>query len=258
MTAAQQLHLPGAAPAKRCPRCKLTLPLSDFSPKSKKRGDLRPATYCNPCRRALTAKYQGYEPVSREVTCDDLFSSIRASYPAGSTVEIKQVPGFPDYFVGSDGSLWGTRGRSGKRPGAVRRIKPGLDKDGYQKSILYARDKRRRYVRIHRLVLEVFVGPAPDGMDGAHNNGDQLDNRLVNLRWDTHHNNILDKHKHGTWQEGDKASHRKLNSDQVREIKRTLLHEGISAASRLAQRYDVGLTSIYDIAKGKRWRSVTA
>ncbi|MCG7596363.1 NUMOD4 motif-containing HNH endonuclease [Mycobacterium sp. PSTR-4-N] len=51
---------------------------------------------------------------------------------------------------------------------------------------------------IHRLVLETFVGPCPDGTEACHNNGDRFDNRLDNLRWDTPSNNNRDKRSHGT------------------------------------------------------------
>lgn len=52
--------------------------------------------------------------------------------------------------------------------------------------------------RVHRLVLEAFVGPCPPGMEGCHNNGDPTDNRLANLRWDTRRSNVLDSVRHGT------------------------------------------------------------
>lgn len=52
--------------------------------------------------------------------------------------------------------------------------------------------------KVHRLVLETFVGPRPEGAEACHNNGDKLDNRLTNLRWDTPGANARDKLAHGT------------------------------------------------------------
>lgn len=57
--------------------------------------------------------------------------------------------------------------------------------------------RRERGLRVHRLVLEAFVGPCPPGMECCHNNGDPSDNRVENLRWDTKKANVADRRKHG-------------------------------------------------------------
>ena len=54
------------------------------------------------------------------------------------------------------------------------------------------------HVKVHRLVLETFVGPCPDGMECLHINGDPGDNRVENLRWGTHAENMQDSLAHGT------------------------------------------------------------
>lgn len=54
------------------------------------------------------------------------------------------------------------------------------------------------YAYVHRLVLETFLGSAPDGMEACHNNGDPTDNRLANLRWADHTSNVMDSIDHGT------------------------------------------------------------
>jgi hypothetical protein len=53
--------------------------------------------------------------------------------------------------------------------------------------------------KVHQLVALTFVGPCPaEGMEVCHSNGDSADNRVENLRWDTHGNNLCDKTRHGT------------------------------------------------------------
>lgn len=51
---------------------------------------------------------------------------------------------------------------------------------------------------VHRLVLLAFVGPAPDGMECCHCDGNAANNRIENLRWDTHLENMRDLVRHGT------------------------------------------------------------
>ena len=51
---------------------------------------------------------------------------------------------------------------------------------------------------VHGLVLEAFVGPRPVGYEASHLNGQRPDNRLVNLRWETHAENDARRVDHGT------------------------------------------------------------
>lgn len=50
----------------------------------------------------------------------------------------------------------------------------------------------RQKLYVHRLVLMAFVGEPEPGMECCHNNDIRDDNRLVNLRWDTHQSNVDD------------------------------------------------------------------
>ena len=43
---------------------------------------------------------------------------------------------------------------------------------------------------VHRLVLETFVGPCPEGMECDHRNHNTADNRIENLAWITHSDNM--------------------------------------------------------------------
>jgi hypothetical protein len=54
-----------------------------------------------------------------------------------------------------------------------------------------------RHFRVHRLVLESFVGPCPDGMEALHANDIRDDNRLENLRWGTRTENLHDMVRNG-------------------------------------------------------------
>lgn len=92
--------------------------------------------------------------------------------------------------IGSGGP--GTRVMNGR----IRKQSIGI-KNGYYYVALSATDKRL----VHRLVLEAFVGPCPDGMECCHNDNNRLNNLVSNLRWDTRYNNVQDTRAAGThWQ----------------------------------------------------------
>lgn len=130
----------------------------------------------------------------------------------------------PNHQVGSDGSLW-TKSRfgpkNGERRGEYRRLKTSLDKDGYP-WVCFNIQGVRYYRHVHTLVLQTFVGLCPEGMEACHQDGDEENNHLSNLRWDTHSNNNQEKWKHGTQQTGDRNGNHKLTWDQVQDIRRRI------------------------------------
>lgn len=169
-------------------------------------------------------------------------------------VEYKIVPEFPAYRVGSDGSVWSLWER-GTRPSRLgrewRKLIGGIDKYGYRKVIL-CKTGKRKCVHVSNLILEVFVGKKPKEMECAHNNGNPRDDRLKNLRWDTHKNNIADKKKHNTNQEGEKHPRHKLSEIHVLEI-REKYKQGQKIA-QLATLYNITKSYAWAVANNKNWK----
>lgn len=77
-----------------------------------------------------------------------------------------------------------------------RLMKTQVSTTGYSAICLYRNGQQYGY-QIHRLVAAAFIGPCPVGMECCHNNGDNLDNRATNLRYDTPSENQLDVVRHG-------------------------------------------------------------
>jgi hypothetical protein len=110
------------------------------------------------------------------------------------------------------------------------------------------KNNKQKIVRPHKLVLEAFVGKAPQGMECCHNDGNQQNNRLENLRWDTPKNNHADKLKHGTSNTGERCNWAKLTKAQVISIR-----ADIRTQKEIATEYGVQQSQISRIKNGVRW-----
>ena len=114
----------------------------------------------------------------------------------------RPVVGFEDCYEVSDQGRVRSLDRMigaphGRRWHTGRILAPGAKSRGHL-FVNLSVDGKRCVRLVHLLVLQTFVGPRPDGMEGCHNNGDPSDNRLVNLRWDTKSENTKDRVRHGT------------------------------------------------------------
>jgi len=105
--------------------------------------------------------------------------------------------------------------------------------------------------QVHRLVLDAFVGPCPDGLEACHLDGDAGNNRVSNLRWDTSKANTDDMRRHGTLAVGAKMPHSKLSEPLVREIL-----SSVEPGTVLAKRYGVKPSTIWMVRHRKTWKHV--
>lgn len=174
----------------------------------------------------------------------------------GESVEYREVPDFPGYRVGSDGSVWSCLlpgGRRGARRSEVwRRRKTSLNSSGYPAvSIRYGGSgtpRRQRFVSVHILVMRAFVGPPPEGMEVAHNDGDKLNCRLTNLRYDTPTGNNRDKERHGTKLLGEKNPYAKLTAELVRAIR-----SDQDRTEVVAKKHNIHPETVRHVRSGRRW-----
>jgi hypothetical protein len=109
----------------------------------------------------------------------------------------------PAYEISNRGEVWSIERvviRSNGSPMTVvaKIIQQQLTTKGYHTVTLRDEQGRKRVFRVHRLVLEHFVGECPEGMEGCHGPAGKDDNSVGNLRWDTHSINQLDSVIAGT------------------------------------------------------------
>jgi hypothetical protein len=101
-----------------------------------------------------------------------------------------------------DRRVWSARGFWAALKGRV--IRPAALPTGHL-HVLLRHDGKRSNRQVHRMVLEAFVGPCPDGMEACHGDGDPANNALSNLRWDSRSANLKDAVRHGTHHEAKKT-----------------------------------------------------
>lgn len=170
----------------------------------------------------------------------------------------REVPGFEAYRVTPDGTVWSCWSRGGRQrrlTDSFRVKRPYVTSKGHRRVELRSSDGRTKVkFMVHRLVLELFVGPCPEGMEGCHNDGDPSNNRVCNLRWDTRLANRADRKAHGRNGDGVQQAQAKLTDDAVRDI-RSSRKRGVLLRV-LATKYGVSVAKIGQVATGKNWRHV--
>ena len=120
-------------------------------------------------------------------------------------------------------------------------LKPTKAVDYYQVCLCLSGKEELRTVQ--RVVLEGFVGLRPDGLEACHNDRDPANNRLDNLRWDTHTGNLADRLAHGTSLIGKKKNNYKLRG-RIEEVRNMYL-SGQYSVSEIAAHFNVTLASIF-------------
>jgi hypothetical protein len=163
----------------------------------------------------------------------------------------RQIPTLPVGYQASDLG----RVRSWRRPGrAKQRFRPWpvLRKPvpncrtGYLTMMFVVAGKYvNRYV--HHLVLEAFVG-FRTSPEVRHLNGDYTDNRLMNICWGTHKENVEDQRRHGTLTRGHRNGMAKLSPTQVAAIRSSRLR-----LRALADCYHVSQATVSRVRNGVRY-----
>lgn len=170
----------------------------------------------------------------------------------------KDIPGYEGYRAGTDGSIWscwergkGKETSKWKIGGLWKRLLLGKDSDGYLQ-VKFAKERKTK--KVHKLVLELFLGSCPEGYQACHKNGNRADNRVENLRWGTAKSNQEDRLLHGTSNFGSRNGNAKLTESLVREIK--IQHKIGKAIPKIAIDFNMHRSVIHKICNGALWSQV--
>lgn len=171
-------------------------------------------------------------------------------------VEFRTIVRFPIYTFGDDGSIWGcSRPSTGDvQSNGWGRLRQWKNRFGYLQAHLYVNGETKSF-RSHRLILEAFVGPCPEGLAACHNDGDRSNNRLSNLRWDTFANNQSDARRHGTMAIGSRQGLSKINESIATTIRVRIA--GGERPTDLAGEYGITYRCLRNVVARNTWKHVS-
>lgn len=157
-------------------------------------------------------------------------------------IKLAPIKDCPKYFITKQGNVYSNH------YGELRLRKAKTTKKGYREINLIHKSGKQKFIRVHKIVLETFIGRCPKGWEARHLNGNRSDNRLSNLRWGTRKQNANDKRRHGTMPWGERSKLSKLNELQVRIIRRCTDIDLIC----LSKYFNVSFHAIYLIQSEQR------
>lgn len=119
------------------------------------------------------------------------------------------VPGATGYFVDDQGHVWSDR-RGG---GSLRKLRCERTRNGYLRATIYMDDGTVARRSVHRLIAEVWHGPAPTARSICrHLDDDRSNNSPDNVAWGYHCDNVADAHRNGRYR-------RRIDEQVVRAIR---------------------------------------
>lgn len=165
----------------------------------------------------------------------------------------RTIPDFPGYEVSDSGQVrtYRKRGRGGMSA-TPRLLK--LNRYGTYYHVRLTRfDGKIIQLSVHVLVLEIFVGPRPEGLLALHKDDEPTNNHRDNLYWGTPGDNGRDAWRNGRYADRN-VTWAKLSEGDVSEIRRRLLTDESQAS--IAQAFGIAQTTVSNIKTGARRREV--
>lgn len=95
--------------------------------------------------------------------------------------QMKQIPDFPNYTLTDDGRVWSVKNK--------RFLRPSLNNSGYLGVRIY-QNGLGMSISIHRAMALTYIDNPLNKATVNHIDGDKLNNRVDNLEWSTHKENL--------------------------------------------------------------------
>ena len=102
-------------------------------------------------------------------------------------MQLKQVRGFPNYFVNPNGEVYAKKSVKSNK---LIKLKPTVTPRGYLFHSLRDSNHKQSNIRVHRLVATAFIPNANNLSDLHHIDEDKTNNNVDNLMWISHLQNM--------------------------------------------------------------------
>lgn len=176
----------------------------------------------------------------------------------------KDIPGYEGLYEISDEGVVRSKDRVVYRMN-MGKVRPHFKKgkeltpdkhkiNGRQRVRLYDINGISRRFQVHRLVLETFVGPCPEGKMGCHKDDNHTNNSIDNLYWGTSKENGEDFTRNGKSKLGSSNGNSKLKDEEVWLIKKLLYNK--VKQNLIAKMFKVSPTMILYIKQNKQWSHI--
>lgn len=169
------------------------------------------------------------------------------------TEQWKTIKNFPDYAVSTYGRVKRITVGQATRIGHI--LKPGIGGSGYLHVSLAPRGKKHKPKTIHRIVLETFISPCPEGKECNHRDGNKTNNCLKNLEWISRQENIYHSVKILGCGCGERNGSAKLADIEVLQI-RQLYKTGNCSQRQLAKQFGISQSAIGCIVRREHWKHI--
>ena len=170
----------------------------------------------------------------------------------GADVEWMPIPGWAGYEASNKGQIQSMKSSRRWRPGRILTAFP--NREGRLRVSVMDGNGRPVKQLVSRLVCLAFYGDPPsDDMQAAHNDGNPLNNDLMNLRWATRRENYQDQVLHGTSKKGEGHHLTKLTDDtviMVRNMAKTMRQ------FRISQMTGIPSGKVSKIVNRKMWSHI--
>jgi hypothetical protein len=170
----------------------------------------------------------------------------------------KRIPNFSLYEASTLGRL---KTFNWKNQGVEKIMKPSLDNSGYLRTMLKDDSGETKTVKVHRIIAQTFLCNEENKPEVNHKNSIRSDNRVINLEWVTHRENVChsfaNKMQNNIGQNNPCAS---LTDAQVLEIRRNYTYGRKSKHSKglnkkeIAKKYNTTFSVIKRVIQNKTWK----